>query len=236
VKVLIIIPAYNEQENIRNVISSVQEMAPFADYIVINDCSTDSTKRILEEMKVNYISLTANLGIGGGVQCGYIYAAENGYDVAVQFDGDGQHDASYIQKLVDPILAEKSDYTIGSRFIDNTNSGFKSTSSRRIGIKVISTLIYFCTGVKINDVTSGFRAVNRKMIELFAREYAQDYPEPEAIVTAAMRGVKISEISVIMHERNGGTSSIFAFRSFYYVVKVSLAIILRRFTAKKGED
>ncbi len=231
-KVLIIIPAYNEQESIENVVLSVREHAPFADCLVVNDCSTDSTKKILRRLGASYLDLAYNLGIGGCVQGGYAFASENGYDIAVQFDGDGQHDASCIEKLIEPILSGACDYAIGSRFLDGAGPGFRSTGSRRLGIKLLSALIYAFTGVSIRDVTSGFRAANRRVIELFSREYAQDYPEPEAIVAAAMKGFKIAEVPVVMHERSGGKSSINAFRSLYYIVKVSLAIILRRFYSK----
>ncbi len=229
---LIIIPAYNEQQSIEKVVSSLREHAPFADCLVINDCSTDSTRMILRRLGASYLDLAFNLGIGGCVQSGYLYAAENGYDIAVQFDGDGQHDASFIERLIEPILAGDCDYAIGSRFLDGAEQGFRSTGSRRIGIKLLSGLIRIFAGVSVRDVTSGFRAANRRVIELFSREYAQDYPEPEAIVAAAMKSFRIAEVPVVMHERCGGKSSINAFRSFYYILKVSLAVMLRRFSAK----
>ena len=167
-----------------------------------------------------------NLGIGGTVQGGYVYALKNGYDIAVQADGDGQHDISYLGKLVEPIEKGEADIVIGSRFIEK--QGFQSSAGRRFGINFLSGLILVCTGIRIKDVTSGFRAVNRKFIEIYADNYPQDYPEPEAIVAGVMNGAKIKEVPVIMRERAGGTSSINLWKSVYYMIKVSLAVIICR--------
>lgn len=223
-KVLIIIPAYNEENNIRKTISNIQENCPDVDYIIINDSSTDDTENIIKQENYNYINLPVNLGIGGGVQTGYLYAKDNGYDVAIQMDGDGQHNAEFIGKLINPIINGNADMTIGSRYIKK--NGFQSSFLRRFGINCLSNLIDFCTGLKIKDVTSGFRAVNNKYIQIFSKEYAQDYPEPEAIIMAACRGARIKEVPVIMNEREFGTSSISGIRSIYYMIKVSLSIIL----------
>ena len=228
-KILVIIPAFNEQENIMNTISDIEDHCPDMDYIVINDCSKDDTEKVLRENGKHYLSLPCNLGIGGGVQTGYRYACENGYDIAIQFDGDGQHVAKYLDDLVRPIEAGQGDIAVGSRFIKR--EGFQSTGLRRAGIVFLSKLIRLLCGVKVSDVTSGMRAVNRRFIEAYADEYAQDYPEPEAIVAAAMKGAKIVEVPVEMRERQGGTSSINPMRSIYYMVKVSLALILARFTS-----
>lgn len=225
-KILIIIPAYNEQDSIFNVIRDIEKFCPYADKIVINDASTDRTKEILETYKIDYLDLPVNLGIGGGVQTGYIYAYENGYDIAIQMDGDGQHCASELYKILVPIQEDMADIVIGSRFIEN--KGFQSTFMRRIGIGILSKMVYICTGEKIKDVTSGFRAVNRKFIKIFSKEYAQDYPEPEAIIVASKYNGRIKEIPVVMCERNNGKSSISPIRSCYYMIKVSLAIILQK--------
>ena len=224
-KTLVIIPAYNEALNIEKVIAEVTTIGQI-DYLVINDCSTDKTQEILEKQKAAYVNLPVNLGIGGGVQTGYIYARDHDYDIAIQMDGDGQHDAQYLSALVQPILEDKADFVIGSRFI--TREGFQSSGLRRLGINILSFLIKICCGVEIKDVTSGFRAVNRKLIEYFSSEYAQDYPEPEAIVAAALNGARIVEVPVKMREREGGVSSISAFKSVYYMIKVSIAIMLQR--------
>ena len=225
-KTLIIIPAYNEFENICRVLASLKEEAPDADPLVINDCSTDGTRELLLTEGVDHLSLPINLGIGGGVQAGYLYALENGYDIAIQFDGDGQHDASCIASLVQPLREGLCDVVIGSRFL--RGEGFQSSAVRRAGIRFLSELIRFLTGQRVTDVTSGFRAVNRRMIRFYLQSYAQDYPEPEAIISALMTGATVMEVPALMHERQGGRSSISMAASVYYMVKVSLAIIIRR--------
>lgn len=226
------IPAYNEEENIVRVISEITEKYSQYDYIVINDCSTDSTLRLLQEHHFNYLSLPQNLGIGGAVQTGYMYARDNGYDIAVQLDGDGQHDPAFIADIIEPIEKGEADYVIGSRFIKK--DGFQSSAARRMGINFLSGWIRLLCGEKVYDVTSGFRAVNRKCIEHFAADYPQDYPEPEAIIDARLRGMRISEVPVIMKERMGGVSSINIWRSMYYMIKVTLDILLCRIS--KGGD
>jgi len=230
-KILVIIPAYNEERNIRKTIQELKTHAPMTDYLVVNDCSTDETQRILNEMGAVYVSLPANLGIGGGVQTGYLYALDNDYDIAIQMDGDGQHDAGCIADLIEPIENGRADVVIGSRFVNK--EGFQSSKMRRLGIGFLSGLIRLCCGVKILDVTSGYRAVNKKMIGIFAREYAQDYPEPEAIIASAMHEAKILEIPVIMHERQNGKSSISKIKSVYYMIKVSAAVLLYRLSFGK---
>ena len=230
-KLLIIVPAYNEQANIAGTIQDIRRNMPDADYIVINDCSSDDTKKILRTDGAAYLDLPVNLGIGDGVQTGYRYALEHGYDIAVQFDGDGQHDAAYIKDLTIPIENGQADVVIGSRFIKN--EGFQSSVLRRLGINFLSGLIYILCGVRVKDVTSGMRAVNRKMIEEFAQNYAQDYPEPEAILASGLMKARILEVPVQMRERQGGTSSINALRSVYYMIKVSTALIVNRITSKK---
>lgn len=226
-KVLIIIPTYNEEENISKVIKEIQSVARSSsipiDYLIVNDCSQDATLNVLKSEGYNYISLPVNLGIGGAMQSGYMYAYENFYDIAVQIDGDGQHDPRYLDSIIHPILMSEADVVIGSRYLDK--EGFQSSVMRRTGICFLSKLIYCVSGVKIKDVTSGFRAVNRKVIELFMNEYAQDYPEPESIVCCAKNRCRIREVPVVMRERWGGKSSISAARSVYYMVKVSIAIL-----------
>lgn len=230
-KILVMIPAYNEQESIMNVINEIKKNYSSAEYVVINDCSKDNTKTLLKENRAEYIDLPFNLGIGGGVQTGYLYALENDYDVAIQVDGDGQHDTVILHKMVDILEHGEADIVIGSRFIEK--QGFLSTPLRRMGILFLSKIIKLTTGKKIYDVTSGLRAVNRKLIKLYADEYPVDYPEPEAIVRAAMEGYCIKEIPVCMKEREHGESSIHFRSSVYYMIKVSLAIFLCRFANKQ---
>lgn len=232
--VLVIIPAYNEQENILKTIQDIQQNETDVHLVVVNDCSSDDTRAILQAHHMPYLDLPVNLGIGGGVQTGYRYALENGYDIAVQFDGDGQHDASYIKSLIEPIQRGQADVVIGSRFIEN--EGFQSSALRRFGITFLSRLIRALCGIRVRDVTSGMRAVNRKMIEEFSRNYAQDYPEPEAILASGLMNARIVEVPVKMRERQGGTSSINAVRSVYYMVKVSTALIITRMTTRKERN
>ena len=225
-KVLLIIPAYNEEESLRSLIEEIKAVCPEVDYLVVNDCSSDDTERLLEELGANYITLPCNMGIGGAVQSGYRYAAQNGYDIAIQIDGDGQHDVRFVKDMVKLIEDKQADVVIGSRFIDK--EGFQSSQARRIGIRILSMLIRLMCGAKVKDVTSGFRAVNRRFIELFAENYPDDYPEPEVIVTAKLYGAVIKELPVIMRERTTGKSSINLKRSIYYMIKVGLAIIICR--------
>lgn len=232
-KVLVIIPAYNEEGNIENTVKDLNEKSPDCDLIVINDCSTDATKNVLKNKTINYIDLPVNLGIGGGVQTGYLYAMEHDYDIAIQFDGDGQHDASYIKDLIAPIESGHADVVIGSRFIEK--KGFQSSTMRRMGIGFLSRLIRLLSGVQVKDVTSGMRAVNKKMICEFARNYAQDYPEPEAILASGLLGARIVEVPVRMHERQNGVSSINTLKSIYYMIKVTLALVIGRLTARKEQ-
>lgn len=231
-KVLIIIPAYNEAGNIEKVVSNLTKNYPQYDYLIIDDCSKDETGEICKKNCYHYLSLPINLGIGGGVQTGYKYALAKSYDIAVQHDGDGQHDPAYISAVVQPILDGQADIVIGSRFIDK--EGFQSSHARRLGIKLLSKLIRLFCGAKVKDVTSGFRAVNREYISFYADEYSSDYPEPEAIMTAKLNGARIQEVSVVMRERENGASSINLKRSIYYIVKVSIAIVVCRLTRHKA--
>ena len=225
-KVLLIIPAYNEEESLRSLIEEIKAVCSEVDYLVVNDCSSDDTERLLEELGANYITLPCNMGIGGAVQSGYRYAAQNGYDIAIQIDGDGQHDVRFVKDMVKLIEDKQADVVIGSRFIDK--EGFQSSQARRIGIRILSMLIRLMCGAKVKDVTSGFRAVNRRFIELFAENYPDDYPEPEVIVTAKLYGAVVNEVPVVMRERTTGKSSINLKRSIYYMIKVGLAIIICR--------
>lgn len=233
-KALIIIPAYNEEKNIRNTIADIRENASFADFIVINDCSTDDTEKVLDEMCVPHIDLPSNLGIGGCVQTGYLYAIENGYDVAIQFDGDGQHDAKYINELILPIVNGEANAVIGSRFI--SKEGYQSTGIRRFGIKFLSKLIKLLCGVTVLDITSGMRAVDKELILLYSQHYAQDYPEPGAALFAGMSGAKIIEVPVEMRERQFGSSSIRPLRGAYYMVKVTIELVFDRVTYRRSKE
>ena len=225
-KKLIIIPAYNEEANIVKTVESIERDAVGFDYIVINVCSTDRTKEICEEHGFHYVDLPINLGIGGAVQTGYKYAWENGYDMAVQVDGDGQHDPEFLELMAEYLETHQVDMVIGSRFIEK--QGFQSSGMRRVGIRFFSGLIRLMTGKTITDPTSGLRMAGRNVIELFSKDYPRDYPEPESVVAILRKGLKVAEVPVIMREREGGVSSISMKKSVYYMVKVTLAILIER--------
>ncbi len=229
-KVLLIVPAYNEEESIVAVARSIE--AAGYDYLVINDGSTDNTERVCIENDIKHVSLIENLGIGGAVQTGHRYAFENGYDVDIQFDGDGQHDIDYVPALLKKI-ENGADLVIGSRFVEGSPSNFKSTASRRIGIRWLNKMIRLFGGVTVTDATSGFRASGRRAIKLFATYYPSDYPEPESVIYAAKRELVIEEAPVAMHERQGGISSINAWSGAYYMIRVSLAIAIFGFARGK---
>ena len=233
--VLIIIPAYNEEKSILNVVSNIKKVKTnnyLIDYIIINDGSSDNTKKVCLDNKLNFIDLPSNLGIGGAGQTGYKYAYYKNYDIAIQIDGDNQHNPSYITNLCDEIN-NGYDLVIGSRFVE-TLSEFKSSFLRRVGINFLSNLIKICTGVKIYDVTSGFRACNKDIIEYFANNYPIDYPEPDSLVQVLKLSKRVKEIPVEMNERKTGKSSIRGLKSIYYMIKVSFAIIISSIATKKG--
>mgnify|MGYP002774574465 FL=1 len=225
-KKLVIIPAYNEEASIVNTVQDILDHAPGFDYVVINDCSKDRTLQRCRENGLNVIDLPVNLGIGGGIQTGYRYAVEHVYDVAVQFDGDGQHDASYLQAMADRLERDDLDMVIGSRFIEN--EGFQSTGLRRFGINFFKFLIKLLYGGTITDATSGMRMCSRRVMEEFSVDYPQDYPEPETVARLLRKKYKVQEIPVVMRERSAGTSSINPAKSVYYMIKVSLAILVER--------
>lgn len=226
-KPLIIIPAYNEQDNIVATVKAVADAG--YDYVVINDGSTDETLQACIDSGLNVVDLGCNLGIGGAVQTGHKYAQAHGYEIDIQFDGDGQHDARFIPALIEAV-DQGVDLVVGSRFVDRGSSAFKSTALRRAGIKWLSVLIKGITGNEVKDPTSGFRACGPKAIKLYCDQYPSDYPEPESLVTASKSGCTIKEIPVSMNERQGGASSISPLRSVYYMIKVTLAILISGFT------
>src|SRR5512143_606496 len=213
--ILIIIPAYNEEASLPGVIRDLREHVPQFDVLVVNDGSRDATSRIAREMRVKVLDLPYNLGIGGAVQAGYLYALENGHDAAVQFDGDGQHCACEIKKLTGPLEAGKADFVVGSRFL--APGEYKAPVFRRLGIGIFSVVLSRILGIKIADSTSGFRAANRRVIEFFAQTYPDDYPEVESLVLLHKMNMRIEEVPVVMRSRTGGKSSITPIRSVYYM-------------------
>lgn len=223
-KSLVIIPAFNEEKSLLRTVQDLQENAPDFDYIIVNDCSTDHTRQLCAKEGLKVLNLPVNLGIGGAVQTGYQYALKNGYQVTVQFDGDGQHDARHLNEMKQLLIEHELDMVIGSRFIEK--EGFQSSGMRRIGIRYFTNLIHLFTGVTITDPTSGMRMAGREVIHMFAEEYPKDYPEPESVVSIIKSGRKVEEYPVVMKEREDGVSSISPVRSVYYMIKVSLAILI----------
>ena len=228
---LAIVPAYNEQATIGRVVGDLKEKAPDFDVIVIDDGSTDRTAQRATSAGATVIRLPFNLGIGGAMQTGYRYALENDYELAVQVDGDGQHDVDELDQLVEVMREDPSvDSVAGSRFLEK--SSYKVPLSRRMGIRVFSFIVSAITRQRVTDPTSGFRLVNRRGIELFARDYPIDYPEVEAILMVHAHRLKMREVAVRMHDRGGGRSSITRYVSVYYMIKVSLALFVGLFRSR----
>lgn len=229
-RLLVIVPAYNEETNIREVVASISRAeissGVVKDVLVVNDGSTDRTGIVARAEGAMVLDLPFNLGIGGAVQSGFRYAVDFGYDMAMQIDGDGQHDPSYIQRLLDPIISNEADVVIGSRFLEKSADGFRSTVMRRMGIRVFAFVNSTAIGQRITDNTSGFRAYNRRVLEYLKDHYPTDYPEPEAVVLLGKKKFRIREVPVRMRERTGGASSITPLRSIYYMIKVLLAIFI----------
>ena len=231
IKVAVIIPCFNEQDNIINVIDDVLNNAPKNEdwqAIVVNDCSTDETiSKLHADGRAVVLDLACNLGVGGAVQTGFMYASENNFDFAFKFDGDGQHRADYIPALLDVLKNDQADFVVGSRFVERNSQGFKSTSLRRVGIRFFRILIKSVSGYTPSDPTSGFRGYNRKALKFATRYYPSfDYPEPEELVLMKKNNFRIKDVFTEMRERQGGTSSISLLKSVYYMFKVGFAILM----------
>lgn len=224
VKVLIIIPAFNEASNIGRVLDDIKTHAPDLDVIVVDDGSTDSTADSAVQCNAGVLRLPHNLGIGGAMQAGYKYAERHGHEIAVQFDGDGQHRADQLEAIITPVMHGETDLAIGSRFLGEKE--YRAQFTRLMGIKILSRVISFFVGRRITDPTSGFRAANRKVMAFFTRHYPDDYPEPETVVLLHRAGFEVTEVPVRMRERLSGISSIKALNAFYYMIKVLLAIMI----------
>jgi glycosyltransferase involved in cell wall biosynthesis len=223
-KILVVVPAYNEEESLPGVIRDLRENVPAADVLVVNDGSRDETVHVARKLGVMVLDLPFNLGIGGAVQAGFLYAERNAYDIAVQFDGDGQHLAGEINKLLGPLMAKQADLVVGSRFL--SIGGYKAPVFRKLGIGIFSFVLSRILGMTVTDSTSGFRAANRRVIEFFAHTYPDDYPEVEALVLLHKAGLRMAEVAITMRERTGGKSSITPMRSIYYMTKVLMAIFI----------
>jgi glycosyltransferase involved in cell wall biosynthesis len=223
-----IVPALNEEASIGRVVDELRAFDPGLDVVVVDDGSLDGTGRVAAARGARVLRLPFNLGIGGAVQTGFRFAFENGYDIAVRVDGDGQHDPSQLARVLEPVLRGEADIVVGSRFAGGPG-GYRSSRPRRIGIRLLAWIVSRIVDQRVTDTTSGFQALNREGIALFARDYPHDYPEVEATVMVFRHRLRLLEVPVEMRERGGGRSSITALRSVYYMVKVLLAIFVGLF-------
>jgi glycosyltransferase involved in cell wall biosynthesis len=226
---LAIVPALNEEHSIGRVIDELRAFDPGLDIVVVDDGSVDGTARAAAAAGARVLRLPFNLGIGGAVQTGFRFAFEQDYDIAVRVDGDGQHDPAQLGRVLEPLLRGDADIVVGSRFASGLPAGYRSSRSRRIGIRLLAGVVSRIVGQRVTDTTSGFQALNREGIALFARDYPHDYPEVEATVMVFRHRLRLLEVPVEMRERGGGRSSITALRSIYYMVKVLLAIFVGLF-------
>ena len=225
-----IVPAYNEEASIAGVVGELLAYDPGLRVVVVDDGSTDRTADLARAAGAKVISLPFNLGIGGAVQTGFRYAWEQGFDIAIRADGDGQHDPAELDAILRPVLADEADVAVGSRFIGG--DGYRSSRSRRAGIRLLAWIVSALTRQRITDPTSGFQAANRRGIRLFAADYPHDYPEAEATVMVFKHRLRLREVPVAMRARESGRSSITTVRSVYYMVKVVLAIFVALFRRK----
>jgi glycosyltransferase involved in cell wall biosynthesis len=233
-----IVPALNEEHTVSFVIDELRAFDPGLDVLVIDDGSADRTAAVAAAKGAYVLRLPFNLGIGGAVQTGFKFAFDHDYDIAVRVDGDGQHDAAQLASILEPVLRGEADIVVGSRFAAR-EGGYRSSRSRRIGIRVLAGVVSRIVGQRVTDTTSGFQALNRAGIALFAHDYPHDYPEVEATVMVFRHRLRLQEVSVSMRERGGGRSSITALRSIYYMVKVLLAVfvgLFRRTVAPQEES
>jgi glycosyltransferase involved in cell wall biosynthesis len=227
VRRIAIVPAYNEEHNIGRLLGELRTQDPDLEVVVVSDGSTDRTAELAASAGAHVVRLPFNLGIGAAVQTGFRYAWEGGYELAVRLDGDGQHDPGQLRELVAPIAAGEADLVIGSRFIGNT--GYRSSAARRVGIRVLARVVSWIAHERLTDTTSGFQALNRRTIALFAADLPRDYPEVEGLVMAIRRGIRVREVPVTMREREHGRSSIGTLGSIYYMIKVLLAVFVDLF-------
>jgi glycosyltransferase involved in cell wall biosynthesis len=227
VRRIAIVPAFNEEQNIGRLLDELRGVDPDLEVVVVSDGSTDRTAGVATARGARVVRLPFNVGIGGAVQTGFRYAWERGYELAVRLDGDGQHDPAQLAALVAPVVAGEADIAIGSRFIGD--GGYRSSATRRIGIRVLARAVSLITRQRLTDTTSGFQALNRRAIAIYAADLPHDYPEVEGVVMAIRRGIRVREVPVTMREREHGRSSIGTLASVYYMVKVLLAIFIDSF-------
>lgn len=228
-RILIVIPAYQEERSIGGVVRSLRERFPY-DVLVVNDGSSDRTSVAAREADATVLDLPCNIGIGGAVQTGFLYAMDRGYDAVVRIDGDGQHEVEDIPKILEPILAGRADAAIGSRFLEETE--YRGSLPRIFGIRFFRLLVNLTTGYRVTDPTSGFFAINRRLVEFYSNHYPSDYPEVDSYILMHRLKARTVDVPVRMYDRAEGKSSITAFRAVYYMVKVTLSYLInciRRF-------
>ena len=232
-----IVPAFNEEGSLGAVLAEIHAAEPELEVVVVNDGSTDGTARVAAAAGVAVVNLPFNVGIGGAVQTGYQYALEHGFELAIQVDADGQHDPREIDQVVRPILEGRADLVVGTRFVEG--GGYRGTRLRRVGIHLFAAVVSLLVRQRVSDTTSGFRAVNREALRLFAADYPHDYPEVESIVLVSRHGLRMLEVPVQMRVRETGNSSITALRATYYMIKVLLALFIglfRRYPSPQEES
>ncbi|MBN2437583.1 MAG: glycosyltransferase family 2 protein [Deltaproteobacteria bacterium] len=223
-RVLVVIPACNEQGRIGRVVRSVKATLPAASVLVVNDCSTDDTEREAREAGATVVNHLIHLGYGAGLETGYLYALKHGSDIIVQMDGDGQHIPEEIPKIISPVLNGEADITLGSRYLHPGND-YRTSFTRRVGQKFFGMIFSLLTGYRITDPTSGFQGMNRKAFELFSRGFfPHDFPDVDVLLMAHYAGFRVKEVDVIMMERSGGLSMHAGMKPFYYVIKMILSI------------
>jgi glycosyltransferase involved in cell wall biosynthesis len=236
-RLVAIVPAWNEAGAIGAVVDEIRGVFPDVRVVVVDDASEDDTAEIAEQHGATVLRLPFNVGIGGAVQTGYQYALEHGFELAIQVDGDGQHDPSEIASVLEPVLDGRADLAVGTRFAEG--GGYRGTRVRRVGIRIFAAVVSLMVGQRVSDTTSGFRAVNRKALRLFAAEYPHDYPEVESIVLLSRHGLRMVEVPVQMRVRETGNSSITTLRAAYYMIKVLLALFIglfRRYPTPREES
>jgi glycosyltransferase involved in cell wall biosynthesis len=237
VRRIAVVPAFNEEQNIGRLLDELRLIDPELEVVVVSDGSVDRTAEVAAARGAHVVRLPFNVGIGGAVQTGFRYAWEGGYELAVRLDGDGQHDPLQLAAIVAPVIADEADIAIGSRFMGG--GGYQSSAARRVGIRVLARAVSVIARQRLTDTTSGFQALNRRAIGVYASDLPHDYPEVEGIVMAVRRGIRVREVPVTMREREYGRSSIGALASVYYMVKVLLAIFVdsfRRDVALPGDE